>query len=804
MAVSTPPRDLPQVADTVDPAIRRPLARVIEEVQRLLEFRGDPMDAALTLRKAYARGLVDNLGRALTGNVTYVNNFPTSGGSSGGDAPDLTPPPTVTGLIVTAGFTQVLVEFDAPTYSQGHGNLQTNIYASRKATTDATLPVFDDAVLVFSAPGALNVVSIPSELNTRWHVWAKYKTVDGVESVSAAGGVNGVVDTTGQDIVQLREVLTGQIRESELYAALAEPIRSIVRRADDAAEDTLRAALATHQESRRAVAGLLAEAAARGTSIAQTQVLIAQGDSQLAAQISVLQAVVNNPSTGVAATASALDIVEALAEDTADGVTALAGRTSLLEASVDTPTTGLLARAGALETAVAEANDDIGAVASRTSTLEARVESPSATPGAPGYNPTFAALQTEASARATLDGNVRALYTVRAEVSAGGRTVVGGFGLAGTAGGAAGPRIDFGVRADTFFVEAPSGGSNPTSKLTPFIIRTSTSTEGGVSVPAGVYMDAAYIVNLTAMYARIASLVADSISAASISVSQLVAGTLAVGAYAQSTGYTGSGTNEWRIDGNGVARFSGVIVSGTVYAFAGSIGGNTIDATGIQSPGYIAGSGGFRFDSSGVLRAFAGGGTRVLDMAATGTQPVLKIGSALELLANGDAFFGGRLAIGTVSANGSTTASASFPSLPNSTATYSTGPIAFSPAASITGVGGNISAWVSCDIKVGAESTAVDSIRVFAYLYRNGTQVDSSEVFVRSCVFPDPTGATRVAAVEVTLLSPLEPLTGAQVFTIGFDVKFYNSAGTAISPGPTASTSYLQVVGRANLQEIKV
>jgi hypothetical protein len=105
---------------------------------------------------------------------------------------------------------------------------------------------------------------------------------------------------------------------------------------------------------------------------------------------------------------------------------------------------------------------------------------------------------------------------------------------------------------------------------------------------------------------------------------------------------------------------------------------------------------------------------------------------------------------------------------------------------------------------VGAESIAVDSIRVFAYLYRNGTQVDSSEVFTRSCVFPDPTGATRVAAAEVTLFSPLEPLTGAQAFTIGFDVRFYNSAGAAVSPGPTAFTSYLQVLARANLQEIKV
>ena len=149
----------------------------------------------------------------------------------------------------------------------------------------------------------------------------------------------------------------------------------------------------------------------------------------------------------------------------------------------------------------------------------------------------------------------------------------------------AGTRIDFGVRADTFFVEAPAGGSNPTGRMTPFTIRTSTFTEGGVAMSAGVYMDAANIVNLTALYARIASLVADQITAASINVSQLVAGSMAVGAYAQSTGFI-SGLDGWRISGNGNAEFSGVVVRGTIYAFAGSIGGNTINSTGIQSPGY--------------------------------------------------------------------------------------------------------------------------------------------------------------------------------------------------------------------------
>lgn len=645
MAESQPPRDLPQVPDSVDPAIRRPLSRVIEEVQRLLEFRGDPLDAALTTRKAIARGLMDSLGRSLTGSVTYVNTFPGGGGSGGGTTPDLTPPPTVTGLTVVAGFTQVLVQFDAPVYSQGHGNLQTNIYASRKEPSDPTLPTFGDAVLVFSAPGALNVVSIPSELNTRWHVWAKYKTVDGVESVTAAGGVNGVVATTGQDIVQLLEVLTGSIRESQLYAALAEPIRSIVRRADDAAEDALRAALAVHAEAKRAVAALLDEARSRGTAITQTRTLIDQGDSQLASQITTLTAVVSsNLGTALAAveteeTARAdADAAEATLRETLasaligapdpTGLTlgtitsgmlyderttrstqtgALASRATALEASVDTPSTGLLARATALETVttaagsgnsalasrasalestvnngttgvaataaaldvvetlVNDGTNGVTALATRTSTLEARVESPSATPGT-NYNPTFAALQTEQSVRAALDGSVQALYTVRTEISAAGNRVVGGFGLSGTASASEGPRINFGVRADRFYVAAPGDGSAPGfADVLPFIVQTSATTVNGVSVPAGTYIADAFIRNGTITNVKIGNAAIDDAKVANMSAAKITAGSLDVGAYIQSTGFV-SGSSGWRIGGNGVAELAAASIRGQLVA----------------------------------------------------------------------------------------------------------------------------------------------------------------------------------------------------------------------------------------------
>ena len=72
------------------------------------------------------------------------------------------------------------------------------------------------------------------------------------------------------------------------------------------------------------------------------------------------------------------------------------------------------------------------------------------------------------------------MYTVRAQVTSGGRTVVGGFGLSAID-GPGGPTIDFGVRADTFWVAGLDG-----TETIPFIIKNNK-----------VYMKTALIEDLT-------------------------------------------------------------------------------------------------------------------------------------------------------------------------------------------------------------------------------------------------------------------------------------------------------------------
>lgn len=91
----------------------------------------------------------------------------------------------------------------------------------------------------------------------------------------------------------------------------------------------------------------------------------------------------------------------------------------------------------------------------------------------------------------------------------------------------------------------------------------------------------------------------------SLSVAKLLTGEIQVGTTISSFGYTGTNTHEWQIDGNGVARLSGVIVRGTVYASAGKIGGADIASDHVASSNYDGVSIGWKLDNTtGEITAF--------------------------------------------------------------------------------------------------------------------------------------------------------------------------------------------------------
>jgi hypothetical protein len=616
-----PSKELREVFQTV--------LRVREEVQRLTGFRGDVADQALTLRT----GLT-------VGGVTTIPGPPGPPGPAGGSStPDLTPPPDVTNFAAVAAITHVIVTFDVATFTVGHGPLETIIYGVQKNPGDPN-PVFGDAQRVYGAPHPLTIAAIPSEPNIRWHLWAKYRTIDGVESVNPVGGTNGVIVTTGQDVSHLLAVLSGQITSSQLHTDLNTRINLI-----DAASSvpgSVNARIATEAATRTSADNALA------TSITNLSATVSTLDGEVDSNFTTLNSAIQTEATarasGDATNASAITTVQSRIDNgnasqfdpeivwdfqnTLDGWS-VAGATASVGSNYVTLTSsgidptfrspaalGLAGathnkvRARVMRTAgsgwdgkvfyVTAGHGESGSfnktvtpdptVLNQWVTIEWDMEALTAggtdwttstitqirvdlgataadvfridwvAVGSRGVGVAAAVVQQEISTRAAETGYLGAQYTVRAQVTQGGRTVVGGFGLSATSSPNAGPTIDFGVIANKFWVAAPQGTSG-VSDIAPFVIQTTSETVNGVVIPPGVYMDAAYIKNLTALWGRFGTLVADTIAAAQINAANLTLGNGTVGGNLRSTNFS-SGTAGWLLQPNGAAELNSVQVRG--------------------------------------------------------------------------------------------------------------------------------------------------------------------------------------------------------------------------------------------------
>lgn len=594
-------RDIPSIPErNVDPELRRVLVRIREVVQDLIGSRGDG---------SYRAALAEAIG----GGATVVVQPGSGTGGGGGTDPDLTPPPAPSDFTADAGFSNVIAEWTGITYTQGRGHKQTNIYGvQRDPASTAPLPVFGDANIVTVAPDALTLATFASELNTRWHLWATFVTNDGVEG-PPAGGTNGVVAQTAVDVSQLLGALSGAIRASELSAALNNRINLID------GPDTLAGSVA---------ARILAEATARGAAITAEATARANGDSALASSITTLTTSVGNNAAAITAEQNAR-----IAGDNAQ-----ASNLNALAATVTGNRTEALAAVASEQTARVNADNALASsissltttVANNQATLTASINSEATTranadtalsnqittlSSTVGSN--SAAIAAEASTRASVDGYLGAQYTVRAQITQEGRTVVGGFGLSATNAGAAGATIDFGVVANRFWVAAPTG--NPgVADIQPFVIVATPTTINGVAVPVGAYMDAAFILNGSIGSAKLGNAIIDDAKISTLSAAKFTGGEMRVGSFLQSTDWAG-GSGGFRIGADGNATFRNGVFNGTINAVSGTIGGVTINAGDIRS-NYVPGSSGFRLSgSTGYLEAISGViGNLVMD--ATGVR----------------------------------------------------------------------------------------------------------------------------------------------------------------------------------------
>ena len=333
--------------------------------------------------------------------------------------------------------------------------------------------------------------------------------------------------------------------------------------ADEVVSNTLTALIS--QTGAAANAAIVAEQQARTTAISAET-------SARNAQVATLQTADSNLSAAIVSEATLR-----LADDVA-----LGQRIDALGVEVD-------GNAAAITNeATARANSD-GALAQSINQVQARLDTGD-----------YAAVKVQSSATATKVGTLITQYSVK--LDAGGK--VAGFGLYNdsTTGS------EFAIRADRFYIAPPATGGGSATQIMPFVVQASATTIGGVSVPAGVYINDAYIRNGTISNAKIANATIDKAKIVSLGVDQLDAGSLNVGQYIQSQSYA-PGWSGWRITADGAAEFSNAVVRGTVYATNGSFTG-TVYATDGDFKGKVLGGGATTYTSgTGMFSGWTSGTT---------------------------------------------------------------------------------------------------------------------------------------------------------------------------------------------------
>ena len=198
------------------------LEKVREALSVYLGYRGNDLDRGLTVRDltdAGAAGKVINaaIGTAVAGiSVAGSANLETIIGALTLDLEaDLSAPPTPYSFTATAAISNVMVQCAAPSYTAGHGHYRSVLYGA--TWVSGALPVFGNAVVLSEFAGQM--FSYATNPSTTWHLWLKWMSRDGVLSSTAAGGTNGVVVSTGQDVSLLVAAMTGPGNPFTILAA---------------------------------------------------------------------------------------------------------------------------------------------------------------------------------------------------------------------------------------------------------------------------------------------------------------------------------------------------------------------------------------------------------------------------------------------------------------------------------------------------------------------------------------------------------------------------------------------------------
>lgn len=139
-------------------------------------------------------------------------------GMKAGYTPDLTPPAAPSSATLSSGLNNIFVTLATqPTYAEGHGHKQTNVYVSNNIAATFSDP---STIKYSSFVGARG--SFATALNTPHRVWLTFESLDSVESSPYLAGNISTGMINGEDlnplILESLEIADGSITEVKIAA----------------------------------------------------------------------------------------------------------------------------------------------------------------------------------------------------------------------------------------------------------------------------------------------------------------------------------------------------------------------------------------------------------------------------------------------------------------------------------------------------------------------------------------------------------------------------------------------------------
>jgi hypothetical protein len=291
---------LPEPSTVKDPHLRRLLASMKEALDIRLGRRGDSLDRAVTLRELYENGVVTISGRGVE--LKLRNDF-----SLNTPRIPTTPPPAPKNLTAQGAFTHVLLQWTIPRYAY---HALTEIWRSE---------VDDLSTAQLVGVSSSEVYADPVDTARGYYYWVRFKSQADV--TGPYNGTSGTYAETAVPPAEILDALEGQITETHLHSALTGRISSV------------EAGLS--QEVLDRIAAVSAEADARGAAILAEQVARQDADASIAADVTALESTVNDPTTGVAATAAGLSALDTRVTTTEGQVSSQATQITQLQSTVD-------------------------------------------------------------------------------------------------------------------------------------------------------------------------------------------------------------------------------------------------------------------------------------------------------------------------------------------------------------------------------------------------------------------------------------------------------------------------------------